>query len=118
FWIGDNQCQPRCVLYLSAVAGERDNWDTCAPPKLVLDQLTHCGLHVGLVIERSPAIAHDLFQRRLVADPKTVGTGLANEIGAILQREGSIVDGRGVQLRLAERETELREMGDLVRLPA
>ena len=43
---------------------------------------------------------------------------LADEVGAVLERERGVVDRRRVQLRLAEGEAQLREVRDLVGLPA
>jgi hypothetical protein len=94
------------------------NGDAGASPKFVLDEFAHGGLDFRLLVERRTPVAHDLLHRRLIADPEAIRSRLAHEIGAILEREGGVVDRRRVQLRLAEGEAELREVRHLVGLPA
>ena len=53
-----------------------------------------------------------------MVDAEAVRADLANEEPGPLQRGGGVVDGGGVQLRFAQGEAQLRQVGHLIDLPA
>jgi hypothetical protein len=77
-----------------------------APRSITLRSSASCqgGPDLRLLVERRASIAHNLLHRRLVADPESVRTRLSNEVRPVLERKGRVVDGRRIQLGLAECE--------------
>src|SRR5262249_51172267 len=104
--------------YRAAVGRERFDPNTRSLLKLLLNEVPHRRLDLGLRIQRCPAVADYLLERWLVEDTETVRANLANVIRLVLQSESGVVDSGGIQLGLAKAEPQLWKMGHFVNLSA
>ena len=118
FRVDDHQHEAGRVRNGRTVFREGDDGKAGAALELLLDQLANGGPDLRLLVERRAPVAHDLLQGGLVMDAEAVRSDLADEEPSRLQRARGIVDARGLDLGLAEGESQLGQVGDLVHLPA
>lgn len=116
--VNDHRSHPARVGDGGTVVREANNGHYAALAKFLPHRIAHSRPDFCRFVQRGPPVADHLLQCGLVMDAKAVPAHFADKRAGGLQRGGGAVDSRRFDCRLAQREPQFRQMGDLFRLSA